>query len=314
MFIRLKLLQVATVALYMGPLLAGMAGFGWAMLPPFVTLFVAWLIVLRPHQWPQTNAEWIQTRSLIVALTQVLTQILLVAVLFGIGRGIGGVAGALPLFTPILPLALSFTALPLARTVWNAEQAMASGVTIDEVLYPHSRPVHPVALTATVEEEVASLLALDDDCSLTQAGPALEDALDDGGAWAVLAELTTALAMAPGKHDALREAMIVWATDPDIFASNAAPESMRSAFLAAGQDLRLLQVLLPRAAALARIMPDMRSQFPDRARIEALAALPLPGQLAADCAILLAALASRPADMAMPPRMPAPLRSRVQPS
>lgn len=73
MIVRLKLLQIATVALYMGPLLAGMAGFGWAMLPPFVTLFVAWLIVLRPHQWPQTNAEWLQSKSLISAFTQVLT-------------------------------------------------------------------------------------------------------------------------------------------------------------------------------------------------------------------------------------------------
>jgi len=313
MFIRLKLLQVATMALYMGPLLAGMAGFGWAMLPPFVTLFVAWLIVLHPHQWPQTNAEWFQGKSLAAALTQVLTQILLVAVLFGIGRGIGGVAGALPLFTPILPLALSFTALPLARTVWNAEKAMASGVTIDEVLYPRSREVHPVVLTATIEEEVASLLALADDCSLTETGPALEDALEDGGAWAVLSGLTTALALAPGKHGALREAMIVWATDPDIFASNAAPEAMRSAFLAAGLNQRLLQVLLPRAAALARIMPERRAQFPDRARIEALAALPLPGQLTSDCATLLAALTPRPESMATP-RMAVRRTTAAQPS
>jgi hypothetical protein len=31
-----------------------MAGYGWAMLPPFVSIFVFWLIVLRPQQWPQT--------------------------------------------------------------------------------------------------------------------------------------------------------------------------------------------------------------------------------------------------------------------
>lgn len=227
---------------------------------------------------------------------------MLVAILFGIGRGIGGVSGTLPLFTPILPLALSFTALPLARTVWNAEKAMVDGVTIDELLYPRSRPVRPVVLTATVDEEVESLLALADDCPLTTVGPALEDAMEDAGVWAVLAGLTTALALAPHRHGALREAVIVWATDPDIFAASSAPEAMRTAFMVAGDDLRLLKALLPRAAALARMMPERRGQFPDRVRIEALAARSLPAQLAADCATLLTALTPRAGASATPRR------------
>lgn len=294
---RLKLLQFATVSLYMGPLLAGMAGFGWAMVPPFVSLFLAWLIVLRPHQWPQGVAEWRQSESWILICSQVATQILLVAVLFGIGRGIGGVSGNVPLFTPILPLALSFVALPLARIVWNGEKAMARGLTIDQVLYA---PVGASAQTACPEDEVDLLLAMTDDCPLADIGPAMDDAMARAGARAVLGVLIPALIDAPGHHSVLRMAVILWATDPDVFAGNATPDAMRAAFEAAGQDLRLLQVLLPRAAALARIMPGRRDQFPDRARIEALSRLSLPGQLAADHSALLVALSPRPSVLVIP--------------
>lgn len=313
MALRLKLLQLATVSLYMGPLLAGMAGFGWAMLPPFVSLFVAWLIILRPHQWPRSNAEWLQAKCWISVFSQVVTQILLVAVLFGIGRGIGGVSGNLPLFTPILPMALTFLALPLGRIIWNGEKAMARGETIDEMLYAPARPVQPTVQSISPEVEAAPLLAMADDCALSDVGPALEDAMEDAGAWAVLSVLTKALDEAPGRHFALREALIVWATDPDTFAAKAAPEAMRAAFQVAGSDLRLLQALLPRAAALARIMPERRAQFPDRARIEALADLSLPGQLAADHSALLVALSPRPSPMAMP-RMAGVRNAGAQPS
>lgn len=295
MAMRLKLLQGATAMLYIGPLVAGLSGFGWAMLPPFVSVFVLWLMLMRPHQWPQSNREWLKASAWGSALTLLLTQILLVAVLFAIGRGIGGVTGQLPLVFPLLPLALSFTAIPLARLAWNAEQALAMGLTIDELLYPHSQPAPLVHPAPSPEEVVAPLLDMPADAALAEVGPALEDALEDAGAWAVLAVLAEKLDAAPGRHRALREALVLWATDPGNFASNSAPAGMRAAFRVAGSDLRLLQILLPRAAALARMMPERQAQFPDLPELEALSALPLTTQLATDHAALLSALGCRPA-------------------
>ena len=67
------------------------------------------------------------------------------------------------------------------------------------------------------------------------------------------------------------------------------------AFRAAGAEPGLLRLLLPRAAALARIMPERHAQFPDRAELEALASPGLPRQLSADLSALLAALSLRSA-------------------
>jgi hypothetical protein len=111
-----------------------------------------------------------------------------------------------------MPLSMSFLAVPLARLVWNAERANADGVTIDELLYPHSQPAPLVCPAATPEDVVRPLLQMAGDCPLTEVGPALEEVLDDGGAWARLAVLTEALDAAPGQHMVLREALVLWAT------------------------------------------------------------------------------------------------------
>lgn len=292
MAIRARLLQAATALLYFGPLLAGLSGHGWAMLPPFVSIFVFWLVLLRPHHWPQRNRDWLDPQMLLSALTQVLTQILLVAVLFGIGRGIGGVAGHLPMFHPFLPLAVSVLALPVSRLAWNGEKALARGLTLEEVLKPAPAPLRQPP-HARPEEEVAPLLALADDAPLAEAGPLLDDVLDEADAWQRLALIADALEAAPARHAALREALVIWATEPERFAANTTPTAMRAAFRAAGTDRAALRRLLPRAAALARMLPDRQPQFPDRAALEALAEGGLPGQLAADHAALMGALGHR---------------------
>lgn len=309
MAMKLRLLQGATAALYMGPLLAGLAGFGWAMLPPFVSVFVLWLMLLRPHQWPQTNAEWLRPETWLAVLTQVVTQVLLVAVLFGVGRGIGGVLGHLPMFHPLLPVAVSFIAIPLSRLVWNAEQAVAQGLTIDELMYPRksapaAQPTAPEPRSAAVASAAAvqPLLDMADDAPLATLGSALEDVLEDDAAWANLAALSEALADAPQRHGALREALIIWATDPETFAANTAPMAMRTAFVAAGSDHRLLSRLLPRASALARIMPERHDLFPDRAALAALSGQRLPGQLASDLATLMISLGYRVGEDRFPRR------------
>jgi hypothetical protein len=119
MEMRARLLKGATALLYFGPLLAGMGGYGWAMVPAFVAIFVLGQIILRPHLWPHSFADLQKTELWVSLGAQVAVQILLVVVSFGIGRGIGGAAGTLPVYSPFLPLAVSFLSIPLARLLWD---------------------------------------------------------------------------------------------------------------------------------------------------------------------------------------------------
>ncbi|NEY90566.1 hypothetical protein [Tabrizicola oligotrophica] len=128
---RLRLLQGATALLYFGPLLAGLGGFGWSVIPVFVVIFLLWLFILRPQDWPRRPSGWLRPEAQTAFLTQGLVQVLLVAVSFGIGRGIGGVLGAAPRFPLMLPLAISFLSIPLARMIWDPWQAEAVNDLLD---------------------------------------------------------------------------------------------------------------------------------------------------------------------------------------
>ena len=92
MLTRMRLVKGATALLYVGPLIAGLGGFGWTMTLPFTAIFVVWLMILRPEQWPASPEEWLTAPAWLAALAQVLSQIVLVAILFGVGRGLGGLA------------------------------------------------------------------------------------------------------------------------------------------------------------------------------------------------------------------------------
>ncbi len=270
-----RALQLATVILYMGPLLGGLAGFGWGLVPPFLSIFVLWLVLLRPQQWPQTPREWATPRALLAVLSLVLSQIVLVAALFGAGRGIGGVLGTLPLFHPLLPVAVSFLAIPLLRLVWDTDRALAEGLSVDELLYPRSGPPRsrPVVVTDDAEAAVAPLLELD--AGAARPGDlraALDDLLDAGDGWARLEALSTALASAPtARHAALRTALILWATDPAGEGAATMPGALRAAFAAAGGDDALLRRLLPRAQTMLSGRSVREDSFPDPAVIEDMA-------------------------------------------
>ena len=127
---RLRLLKGATALLYFGPLLAGIAGFGWRVVPLFVGIFLLWLFILRPQQWPRRLADWSRPEALIALLTQSVVQVLLVAVSWGIG----GVLGVMPGVPLMLPVAVSFLSIPLARMIWDPWRADAGEVVLDEAL------------------------------------------------------------------------------------------------------------------------------------------------------------------------------------
>ena len=83
---RLRLLQLATALLYLGPLLAGLMGQGWAMVPVFALIFVVWSVILRPHLWPATLADFARSEALVALGALIATQALLVVVSFGCNR------------------------------------------------------------------------------------------------------------------------------------------------------------------------------------------------------------------------------------
>ncbi|MDQ2067452.1 hypothetical protein Q9295_13820 [Xinfangfangia sp. CPCC 101601] len=314
MKLRARWLQAPAALLYLGPLLAGFSGYGWALLPPFVLIFCLWLVQLWPQYWPRRWSHWRKPRLLTLVISQVLTQIALVTLLFAIGRGLAGVAGGtgpdassgLPALSLPLLLGLSFLALPLSRLLWDGEKALKHGVRLEELRHPPvAEPQQPPH--ARPEAEIAPLLAFADDAPVTEIAPVLEDVMDAADAWHRLELLGQALAGAPDQHGALRRALLLWATEPEVFASGAAPTAIRTAFAAAGQDLPLLQMLLPRAASLVRSFPDRRHQFPDAQALQRLSKLGLPNDLAADLATLTATVGRKASRRAWTPH------SRPQP-
>ncbi len=116
---RRRFLMAANALLYFGPLLAGLGGFGWGFVAVFTAIFVLWLLILQPMEFPINRAEWLSTDAWIAVSARAAVQLLLVVVLFGIGRGIGGILGAIPAFPVMLPLAISFLSIPLARLIWD---------------------------------------------------------------------------------------------------------------------------------------------------------------------------------------------------
>ena len=125
----LTLFRGATALLYLGPLFAGLAGFGWALVPAFLAIFLMYLFVVRRSLFPRKSADWTDMGVVIPLLTQTLVQLLLIVLCFAIGRGLGGVVGAVPPFSPLWTLAVSFLSVPLCR--WLAIQALPTDTSPD---------------------------------------------------------------------------------------------------------------------------------------------------------------------------------------
>lgn len=295
MLTRLRLLKGANALLYMGPLLSGMSGHGWWMVPPFVFVFVLWLMLLRPEQWPATSAEWLAPQAWGAVFTQVLSQVLLVVVLLAVGRGLSGLAGFLPVLHPLLTLGLSGLSIPLSRYLWDAREAAQQGVFLDDeaelAQVPHAADEAAGA--------VSPLLALGETAGESDIRRAIEDLLTGPAAGQRLDALIAALGKATRSHDALRRSLVIWATEPEIVAPGQFPRAVDSAFSLSNRDPDLLRLFLPRALALASAFPDRVSGFPSASALRQAAAddldtgpnSDLPADLRADLRDGLAALA-----------------------
>lgn len=114
---RRRFMMLANALLYFGPLLAGFGGFGWGLIPVFTAIFVLWLLILQPMEFPINKAEWLSADAWVAISARAAVQLLLVVVLFAVGRGIGGILGSMTGFSAMLPIAISFLPIPLARMI-----------------------------------------------------------------------------------------------------------------------------------------------------------------------------------------------------
>lgn len=257
---RLRLLQGAAALLYLGPLLAGLGDYGWRVVPVFSAIFVLWLIILRPSQWPRDLQAWRETQVWAASLGAAMVQVLLVTVCFGIGRGLGGVMGFVPMLHPMLPVAVSFLSIPLSRLIWNPGQAAGMDQFLGDAIAQIRNPDHQVA--DPTDTAVAVLLALPGDANLQQVRPELDAVLDHPQAWQRLDALVVALDRLEPDRRALRTTLIEWATEPAVVAAGRPHSTVDSAFQLAGSDPDLLRLFLIRAQMLIAAFPDRHDSFP----------------------------------------------------
>lgn len=273
MLTRLRLLKGATALLYIGPLFAGLSGFSWGMLPAFLAVFVVWLMVLRPEQWPASAEEWLTGQAWLAALALILSQLALIAVLLAIGRGIGGVSGFLPILNPIFPLAISFLAIPLCRMLWNAREAADQGIFLDAEAEAAQAP----RIASEAANAVVPLLNLADNDADTKVSQAVAKVMNVASADLRLKALVAALSNPDRTHAALRRALILWASEPEIVAPGRVPNGMANAFAIADGNPDLLRFFVPRALALVTAFPDRAGGFPAPGKLRQTAAAELEG-------------------------------------
>ncbi|NBZ88112.1 hypothetical protein [Stagnihabitans tardus] len=260
---RLRLLQGATALLYLGPLLAGLSGHGWAMVGAFLAIFVLWSVILRPHLWP-SPAEALRSEALVALASLVTTQALLVILCFALGRGFGGVMGIRPDLPFWFPAALSFLSVPLSRLLWSGPSSeTAPGFDPLTHRLATSEPESPALLLAALTRlpETVGEVELQAHLMASRADPqAIRDAL----------------AGQPGPVAA--RARLIHATDPDMAAFFAGSRYAASLFPPAAGDLALYA---SRALRVLEDDPGLAADFPEpgallqAAALEPEAALPL---------------------------------------
>lgn len=278
---RLRLLKGATALLYLGPLLAGLGGFGWAQVPVFVVIFVFWLIILRPYQWPRTLADWQEPAALITLAAQTATQALLVVACFGVGRGIGGVAGFSLTLPTFLPIGISFLSIPICRMIWDPWK----GHQIDQLLDEAIAAVETGRPTPGPGEEAVQM-ALEMLKPLAALPPTTPVAEVEAHLTALALHLdhpTLAAALCSAPGPALRRALMIHASQPAALRALADRAYPAQALTTAADDPALVGLLATRLVAALRVVPGRVGDYPTPERV--LAASPGLNDAAAEAAL-----------------------------
>lgn len=291
------LLQVVTLLLYVGPLVAGLAGHGWSVLPAFAAIFVLWQIIMRPADWPRGLDRWRDPGVILGALARVALMVVLVGICLGTGRGIGGALGFISGVPVAAPLALSFLSIPLARLFWDPVKAAELDAFVDDALLQ-------VAAAGTIppparrDPMVDALLRLPDNADAGGILPLLDGlAQADGGAGR-FDELVMALTAASPPRTALRRALILWASDPDHAPARQRLASVSTVWEVAGPDHDLHRLWLERAGAVLAAHPALWDHLPEPRELEMSIGTHNPEDVnAALSALSSAVTAAMPADL-----------------
>lgn len=157
-------LALLGIALYGGPLLAGLARHGWAVLPVFAGLFLLYMSARRGPDLT-TGAGW--AGLAIMAFVQAV----LVTLVWAVGLGLAALFGAiaLPLWAPLL-----LTAIAAGLGAWAHRDAAEMDVMLDSVLEALEAapsdatggeeadwPETPAEVHAALEEALEALYNLD---------------------------------------------------------------------------------------------------------------------------------------------------------
>lgn len=258
------MLRGATALLYFGPLLAGLGGFGWAVVPVFAGIFLLWLVILRPQEFPRNFADWARSEALIAFGARGAMQLLLVLICFGVGRGIGGVLGSFPFVPLMLPIGISFLAIPLARLIWNPWQTNPMDELLEDALtkIEDSGEAMQGGDRAYAEAVTAPLNGLADDVSEAEIEShlsALRNLMDEGTTFDVLlSRVQSGEASTAGK-----KALMVMATDAKIVGRMEKPDMPLQAMKALGADTDLIVRMAERLVNALRKNPDIWRKCPN---------------------------------------------------
>jgi hypothetical protein len=265
----MRMLKAATALLYFGPLLAGLGGYGWAVVPVFAAIFMLFLIIIRPQEFPRSIADWAKPEALVAFGARAAVQLLLVLVCFGIGRGIGGVLGSFPAFPYMLPIAISFLSIPSARMVWDPWKAQEMDQLLDTAL---SKIEGGAAASAEgdrayAEAVTSPLNGLADDVSEAELDShlsALRALVDEKLTFDVLlSRVTQGEASTAGKR-----ALVVMASDGAALGRMARRDAAALAFQALGQDAGLVTLMSKRLAEALRQDPEIWASCPSISVLE----------------------------------------------
>ena len=289
--------MAASLLLYLGPLLAGMSGMGWTGVPVFALLFALWLVVMHPSQWPRDLSAW--TPAIAVgAAAQVAVNVVLVVFLFAVGHGLGGLEALRLELSPIIPVGLSFLAIPLARLVWDPVKGEELDRFLDDALHQLNQPGlgQGTAAEPVADEMAQTLLALPPDADPILTADAVEAAMRAPGNAERMRALEIALDPMDANHRSLREAVILWATDLCRAQEDGLPGAQEAAYYIAGNDPVLLHLFAHRALDLIQAKPALWTSFPDAVDISSSVEASFPANLRAAMADLATALEAAAAE------------------
>lgn len=267
--LRLRLYLATTALLFLGPVLAGWGGAPLAAWPIFAGIFMIWVILMRPQDWPHSADA---ARAGRVAMS-----ILVLAALALAFLALGWLLAALiapPILLGVWPgVLLALVAVPLSRLVLGPSKARAlDGVLDDTIAQIRLAEAGAPAATLTTDPR-ADLRRRAAEAEVMAVIDFVPDTPPDRIA-TVMAELVTrfgarrlidgfALQQGGGRMNAAqRRALVMLATDPAQQTALTGMDAPMLAFRASVGDAALLQVFASRYTPLLESHPTLLPDGP----------------------------------------------------